>query len=104
MRFRACIWLLINMLAMYGKSLPAVPDEVSSMDLAINLKSLIAPFAPGDMIYICFLRVTAEAGHHQEGAGVQERYANAHPLEVSSQTSKLQLQLYLEGLLVITSA
>ena len=65
------------MLVLYGKSLPAGPDEVSSMDLAINPKSLIAPLAPGDMIYLYFLRVTAGARHHQEGAGVQERYANA---------------------------
>ena len=103
MRFRAWIWLLINMLVLYGKSLPAGPDEVSSMDLAINLKSLIATLAPGDMIYPP-LYVTAGAGHHQEGAGIQERYTNAHPLEVSSKTSKLQPQLYLKGLLVITSA
>ena len=34
------------------------------MDLAINLKSLIAPLAPGDMIYLYFLHVTAGAGHH----------------------------------------
>ena len=71
MRFRTWIWLLINMLAMYGKSLPTGPYEVLSMDLAINLKSLIAPLAPGEMIYprLC---VTAGARHHSEGAGVQK--------------------------------
>ena len=72
------------MLAMYGKSLPAGPCEVSSMDLAINLKSLILPLA----LYLR-LRVTAGAGHHQEGAGVQEHYANARQLEILSVTTCL---------------
>ena len=74
---RAWIWLLSNESVMYGKSLPAAgPCEVSSMDLTINPKSLIAPLAPSNMIYLRLL-VTAGARHHQEGAGVQERYKNA---------------------------
>ena len=48
----------------YGKSLSAGPDEVSSMDLTINPNCLIAPLAPGDMIYLRLSRVTAGAGHH----------------------------------------
>ena len=71
------------------------------MDLTINPKCLIPPHAPGNIIHLRLSRVTAGTGHHQEGAGVQERYANALQLEVSSETFKLQPQLYLEGLLVI---
>ena len=56
---------------MYGKSFSARLDEVLSMDLAINLKSLIAPLAPANMIYLYFLRVNAGAGPHQEGASVR---------------------------------
>ena len=51
------------------------------MDLAIDLKSLIAPLAPGVVIYLR-LRVTARAGHHQERAGVQDCFANALQQEV----------------------
>ena len=72
MRFRAWIWLLINM-------------------LTIILKSLIAPLAPDNMIYLYFLRVTAGAGHHQERAGVLERYANARQLEVFKKVFKVRL-------------
>lgn len=35
----------------YGRSLSAGPDEVSRMELTINLKGSIAPLAPGDKIY-----------------------------------------------------
>ena len=65
------------------------------------------PLAPGNIIYLR-LRVTAGAGHHQEGAGVQKRYANTLQREVFkldfsasistlSTNFQLQPQLYLEG-------
>ena len=52
LELRGWILFLINMLAIYGKSLPAGPYKVSSVDLAINLKSSIAPLAPDDKIYL----------------------------------------------------
>lgn len=66
-----------------GKSLSAGPCKVSSMSLTINPKCLIAPLAPGNMIYLRFSRVTVGAGHHLEGAGVQKRYENAKQTHVS---------------------
>lgn len=53
------------------------------MSLIINPKCLIAPLAPGNMIYLRFSRVTVGAGHHLEGAGVQKRYENAKQTHVS---------------------
>lgn len=50
-----------------GKSFSVKPYKVSSIDLAMNLKSLIALLASGDKIY---LRVTAGVKHLKEGADV----------------------------------
>lgn len=70
-------------MTIYSKSLLAGSDKVLIIDLVINQKSLIVLLAPADKIYLYFLRVTARARHQQERAAIQERYINAHQLEIS---------------------
>lgn len=50
-----------------GKSLFARPCEVSSMNLAFNLKNSKALLTSSDNIYLC---VTVRAGHYLKKAGV----------------------------------
>lgn len=49
------------MLAIYKKSLPIGLDRVLSINLTINLKSLIALLILSDRIYLC---LTTKIGHH----------------------------------------
>lgn len=47
----------------YSKSFSTGPYEVLSIDLAMNLKSLIALLTSGNITYLYFLRITAGAEH-----------------------------------------
>lgn len=49
---------------MYNKFLLAEPNELLSIDLANNLKNLIALLTLGNMIYLYFLYVTTEIEQH----------------------------------------
>lgn len=73
---------------MYNKFLLTEPNELLNIDLANNLKNLIAPLTPSNMTYLYFLYITTEIRHQQERVNVQKYYANALQLEISSKTSK----------------
>lgn len=45
--------------------------EFLSIDLAINLKNLIASLTFSNQIYLHFSRIIAETRYHQEKAGIQ---------------------------------
>lgn len=69
------------LLATWRKFFFAEPCKVLSMDLSINLKSFITPLISGNITYLHFLDITAEAKYHKKRMGKKKRYANAPQLD-----------------------
>lgn len=55
---------MINILTIYSKFLLARLDKVSSINLAINLKSLIVLLTINNRFYLYFLYIIARAGYY----------------------------------------
>lgn len=66
--------LLIDILAIYNKFLFIKLDKVLSIDLAMNLKSLIALLAFDNIICLPLSLIIAKIEHYQEGVSKQKQH------------------------------
>ena len=79
---------MINILAIYDKFLLIRPNEILSIKLSSNLKSLIVLLISSNIIYLYFLYVTTRAKPHQKKADIPKHYINVYLLKILSKSFK----------------